>query len=221
MPTNANVGSSIDPSTIAFKEPERSAVQGRQAISKESMNRLVPLPILEKWDCHTCGVCCKGHTILLDADDLARLTSQGWETRPEFAGDAHRQKALLARFAASAQPTTRRLLHLSDGRQPLPYPRRVRRARQTVGVPDVSLSGFARRRRDPRHDAANMPFIGRRQGTTASSNNFPSSRNWPRRRSATESSLHLPSTMLTCEAGRKRVDSRMPWNAFFSANRDR
>ena len=50
------------------------------------MNRLVPLPILEKWDCHTCGVCCKGHTILLDADDLARLHSQGWESHPEFSG---------------------------------------------------------------------------------------------------------------------------------------
>lgn len=50
------------------------------------MNRLVPLPILEKWDCHTCGICCKGHTILLDEEDLAKLESQGWEKKPEFAG---------------------------------------------------------------------------------------------------------------------------------------
>jgi lysine-N-methylase len=50
------------------------------------MNRLVPLPILEKWDCHTCGICCKGHTILLDEEDLAKLDGQGWEKKPEFAG---------------------------------------------------------------------------------------------------------------------------------------
>src|SRR4051812_28425371 len=49
------------------------------------MNKLVPLQILEKWDCHTCGVCCKGHTILLDDEDLAKLDSQGWSKKPEFA----------------------------------------------------------------------------------------------------------------------------------------
>src|SRR5687768_7647583 len=50
------------------------------------MNPLVPLPILEKWDCHTCGICCKGHTILLDEEDLAKLENQDWGNRPEFAG---------------------------------------------------------------------------------------------------------------------------------------
>jgi lysine-N-methylase len=50
------------------------------------MTRFVPLPILEKWDCHTCGACCKGHTILLDDEDLDRLKQQGWESRPEFVG---------------------------------------------------------------------------------------------------------------------------------------
>jgi len=52
------------------------------------MNRFVPLPILEKWDCHTCGVCCKGHTILLDDEDVARIDAQGWASRTEFAGVA-------------------------------------------------------------------------------------------------------------------------------------
>ncbi|HVJ81933.1 MAG TPA: YkgJ family cysteine cluster protein, partial [Planctomycetia bacterium] len=44
------------------------------------------LPLLERWDCHTCGVCCRGHTVLLDDEDLAKLRSQRWEDRPEFAG---------------------------------------------------------------------------------------------------------------------------------------
>ena len=62
------------------------------------MNPLVPLPILEKWDCHTCGICCKGHTILLDADDLAALERQAWTNRPEFAGVAITKK--LSMFGA-------------------------------------------------------------------------------------------------------------------------
>jgi lysine-N-methylase len=44
------------------------------------------LPLLERWDCHTCGVCCRGHTVLLDDDDLVKIREQRWEERPEFAG---------------------------------------------------------------------------------------------------------------------------------------
>lgn len=44
------------------------------------------LPILEQWDCHACGLCCKGHTVLLDADDLKRIREQQWEQRSEFQG---------------------------------------------------------------------------------------------------------------------------------------
>lgn len=42
------------------------------------------LPVLEQWDCHSCGICCKAHTVILDADDLERLRSQNWEQHPEF-----------------------------------------------------------------------------------------------------------------------------------------
>lgn len=44
------------------------------------------LPIVEQWDCHSCGICCKAHTVFLDKDDLERLKSQEWEKHPDFAG---------------------------------------------------------------------------------------------------------------------------------------
>lgn len=42
------------------------------------------LPILEKWDCHSCGQCCRGHTVLLDDDDHAKFAAQHWERHPDF-----------------------------------------------------------------------------------------------------------------------------------------
>src|SRR5262245_58838153 len=43
-----------------------------------------PLPVIERWDCHQCGACCRGTIVPLSADDLARLKAQRWEERPEF-----------------------------------------------------------------------------------------------------------------------------------------
>ncbi len=43
-------------------------------------------PIAEKWDCHGCSVCCRGSTIVLDAEDLAQLRSQRWHEQAEFRG---------------------------------------------------------------------------------------------------------------------------------------
>jgi len=43
-----------------------------------------PLPMLERWDCHQCGACCRGSLVPLSAEELARLKSQKWEERPEF-----------------------------------------------------------------------------------------------------------------------------------------
>jgi lysine-N-methylase len=45
---------------------------------------IVTLPIVERWDCHQCGICCRGSTVPLDAADLALLEEQGWQQRPEF-----------------------------------------------------------------------------------------------------------------------------------------
>lgn len=43
-----------------------------------------PLPVIERWDCHQCGICCRGSIVNLSADDLARLQAQRWNERPEF-----------------------------------------------------------------------------------------------------------------------------------------
>ena len=45
-----------------------------------------PLPIIERWDCHQCGVCCRGSLVPLSAEDLARLKEQGWAEHPDFRG---------------------------------------------------------------------------------------------------------------------------------------
>jgi lysine-N-methylase len=44
------------------------------------------LPIVERWDCHQCGVCCRGSIVPLSDADLARLGEQKWHERPELAG---------------------------------------------------------------------------------------------------------------------------------------
>lgn len=44
------------------------------------------LPIVENWDCHNCGLCCRGTTIRLDERDLALLREQDWENHPDFCG---------------------------------------------------------------------------------------------------------------------------------------
>lgn len=50
------------------------------------MPPLTPLPIIEHWDCHSCGLCCRDSIVPLDDEDLARLRAQHWEDRPEFQG---------------------------------------------------------------------------------------------------------------------------------------
>ncbi|HUS39411.1 MAG: YkgJ family cysteine cluster protein [Pirellulales bacterium] len=42
------------------------------------------LPVIERWDCHSCGNCCRGSIIPLDEDDLAKLRDQDWESHPDF-----------------------------------------------------------------------------------------------------------------------------------------
>ncbi len=44
------------------------------------------LPIVEHWDCHNCGDCCRNNIIRLDEEDLARLAAQRWDQQPEFRG---------------------------------------------------------------------------------------------------------------------------------------
>lgn len=45
-----------------------------------------PLPMIERWSCHQCGVCCRGSIVPLSEDDRKRLAEQRWEERPEHQG---------------------------------------------------------------------------------------------------------------------------------------
>ncbi|MCH5377380.1 MAG: YkgJ family cysteine cluster protein, partial [Planctomycetes bacterium] len=44
------------------------------------------MPIIEQWDCHGCGHCCRGTTIPLDQSDIQRLDAQQWQRDPDFRG---------------------------------------------------------------------------------------------------------------------------------------
>jgi Fe-S-cluster containining protein len=67
-----------------------------------------PLPMLERWDCHQCGACCRGSLVPLSVDELARLKSQKWEERPEF-----KDTTLFVR--ESRLSSSYRLAHRDDG----------------------------------------------------------------------------------------------------------
>lgn len=45
-----------------------------------------PLPLVERWSCHQCGVCCRGSLVRLSDEDVARLKSQNWREHPEYRG---------------------------------------------------------------------------------------------------------------------------------------
>lgn len=45
-----------------------------------------PLPVIERWDCHQCGACCRGSIVPLSPGELAQIQSQQWDQRPEFCG---------------------------------------------------------------------------------------------------------------------------------------
>lgn len=44
------------------------------------------LPVLQNWDCHVCGQCCKRYEVEISEDDRQRILNQSWQSRPEFAG---------------------------------------------------------------------------------------------------------------------------------------
>jgi lysine-N-methylase len=45
-----------------------------------------PLPIVENWDCHGCGICCRGAVVVLNDQDLAQMRAQRWDEDPDFSG---------------------------------------------------------------------------------------------------------------------------------------
>ena len=45
---------------------------------------IVTLDTNEKWDCHQCGICCRGSLVPLSKADAQRLRSQQWEKHPGY-----------------------------------------------------------------------------------------------------------------------------------------
>jgi lysine-N-methylase len=70
---------------------------------------LHPLPLVQNWDCHVCGNCCKEYHVVLSEEERRRIAEQGWENDPLVAG-----MPLFTRFGP---PWARRyeLSHREDG----------------------------------------------------------------------------------------------------------
>jgi lysine-N-methylase len=67
------------------------------------------LPVLQNWDCHVCGTCCKEYLVTVTDEERRRIEAQGWDRDPDFAG--------LPLFAREGPPWARRyhLNHRPDG----------------------------------------------------------------------------------------------------------
>ena len=70
---------------------------------------LRPLPVLQNWDCHQCGTCCKEYLVTLSPEEHKIINSQNWDITNELGG--HRP------FRFSGWPWARKihLNHRPDG----------------------------------------------------------------------------------------------------------
>jgi lysine-N-methylase len=46
------------------------------------------LPVIQNWDCHNCGFCCREYVVHVTDEEKRRIEDQGWAQKPEFAGKA-------------------------------------------------------------------------------------------------------------------------------------
>jgi lysine-N-methylase len=44
------------------------------------------LPVIQNWDCHICGSCCKEYVVKVTDEERRRIEAQGWDKDPELAG---------------------------------------------------------------------------------------------------------------------------------------
>src|SRR5262245_33784554 len=44
------------------------------------------LPVLQNWDCHVCGTCCKEYQVTVTDEERQRIEGQGWAGEPDFRG---------------------------------------------------------------------------------------------------------------------------------------
>jgi lysine-N-methylase len=47
---------------------------------------LHPLPLVQNWDCHVCGDCCRQYLVGISREERKRIEQQGWDREPEFRG---------------------------------------------------------------------------------------------------------------------------------------
>jgi lysine-N-methylase len=68
-----------------------------------------PLPVVQNWDCHQSGTCCKEYQVPVTAEERQRIEAQGWASEPGFLG--------VPLFRAHGPPWARQyhLNHLADG----------------------------------------------------------------------------------------------------------
>jgi lysine-N-methylase len=46
----------------------------------------ISLPVLQNWDCHVCGDCCKQYIVTISQQEHRRIEGQGWSSDPEIGG---------------------------------------------------------------------------------------------------------------------------------------
>ena len=72
------------------------------------------LPIVERWDCHSCGFCCRSTKFKLSEEDLKKLREQKWEDNPDFRGvPIVTQHGWLKKYSSTGK-TARRHVHFFD-----------------------------------------------------------------------------------------------------------
>lgn len=69
---------------------------------------IVTLDSDEKWDCHQCGICCRGSLVPLSIEDANQLRSQNWEMQPGY----ENTQIMVPHRAAESKL---RLAHRADG----------------------------------------------------------------------------------------------------------
>ena len=42
------------------------------------------LPVLQNWDCHVCGTCCKEHLVTVSDEERRQIEAQGWDQDAEI-----------------------------------------------------------------------------------------------------------------------------------------
>ena len=68
------------------------------------------LPVLQNWDCHNCGGCCRQHQIEITEAERQRIVDQKWTEADGIpAGD------VIVRMGSWIGPARHRLAHQADG----------------------------------------------------------------------------------------------------------